>query len=135
MHIKIWYMIIISGCVEVNIAAKTPANRVAGYLQLDQLQHNIKNLITENQSQAASIQNKTNLVLKNGIIAADDLADNDPVASYAIYHDLNKLAKSTEESCNKIAKINEKFKNLQAYIQLQIKELANIRRKHLQFPC
>ena len=114
--------------------ARTSPDRIKGWLQLDEIKQKMNANIEKYTQIDAQLKHETNEILQNGIDAADELANNDPVAAYALYHDMKKLQKKTVTTSLNIAAINKKFKELSDYVDQQIKELCTIRRKHLQFP-
>ncbi len=114
--------------------ARTSPDRVKGWLQLDQIKQKMQAEIAKHTQLDAQLKNETNEILQESIDAADELAQSDPTAAYALYHDMKKLQKKTMESSLNIVAINKKFQELSDFVDQQIKELCTIRRKHLQFP-
>ncbi len=129
--IKVLVLSIISSTM---ITPKTSPDRIKGWLQLDEIKQKMNDNIKKYTQIEAQLKNETNEILEESIDAADKLAQTDPTAAYALYHDMKKLQHQTLTTSLNIQSINKKFKELSDYVDQQIKELCTIRRKHLQFP-
>ena len=115
--------------------AKVSADRIKGWLELDATQKNIENMITKYNDLDAQLKNDANELLQQSIDGADEIAESDPYAALIMYHKIKTLKDVTNDRSLEIAEINKKFKELSLYIDKQYKELHEMRRKHLQFPC
>jgi hypothetical protein len=126
--------LIIAITTPATISSKTSPDRIKGWLQLDEIKQKMNANIAKYTQIDAQLKQETNEILQESIDAADELAQDDPTAAYALYHDMKKLVNATIATSLDIAAINKKFKELSDYVDQQIKELCTIRRKHLQFP-
>lgn len=135
MNYKNLYFVVIVTCSIITIHAKqVSADRLKGWLTLNEIKQNINTTIEKYNGIEAQLKKETNALLQDGIDSADQLADHDPLAALYIYENMKKLTKKTNKTTLDIAAINEKYKQLSDYIDQQFKELSDMRRKHLQFP-
>jgi hypothetical protein len=134
MKCNILLFLIIGMIHSHTILTRTSPDRIKGWLQLDEIKQKMNMNIEKYRLIDAQLKNETNEILQESIYAADELAQSDPTAAYALYHDMKKLVNTTKATSLDIIAINKKFKELSDYVDQQIKELCTIRRKHLQFP-
>ena len=113
---------------------RVPASEIKVWLELDAVRQKAQAQIRKNLNRQAEITNETNAILEYGIQAANDLGTDDQNAVLAIYYDMQKLKNETKQMNQDIDIINKKNKLLSNYVDQQIKELTDARRKHLQFP-
>ena len=129
------YLLAMTLCLMSSVQAKqVSADRLNGWLQLKDIQDKSRAMITKYMHLQAQLKMQASTLLQEGIGAADQLADHDPLAALYIYDSLKQVRKETDQTSLDIDAINKKYQKLCDYVDLQIKELSNIRRKHLQFP-
>ncbi len=132
---KYTILLFVISCINtLNVQSKTSPDRIKGWLQLDQIKQKLQANIVKYTNIDAQLKQETNEILQESIDAADELAQHDPTAAYALYHDMEQLKNKTIATSLDVRAINKKFTELSNYVDQQIKELCTIRRKHLQFP-
>ncbi len=135
MKQKLLPILIFGCCLSLQLQARVAPDRVKAWLQLDQIKQKMQENIAKYSQLQASVKNESNGILEQSIDAADQLAQDDPVAAYALYHDMQKFKNKTRATDLDIESINKKFQEISDYVDLQVRQLKEIRRKHLQFPC
>jgi|GEM_PF-2143661 len=116
------------------LSNKVPASEIKVWLELDAVRQKMNANITKYTNLQAELTNDTNSILESSIQVADNLVDDDRHAALAIYYEMQKLKNRTDQNNLNIQEVNKKYKQLSRYVDQQIKELTDARRKHLQFP-
>lgn len=113
---------------------KVSTDRIKGWLELDEIQKNCNAMIKKYEMIDAELKNDANEILEQGIAGAQEIADSDPYAALVMYHKIKTLKDLTIRNSLDIAAVNKRFKELSNYVDLQYKELRDIRLKHIRFP-
>lgn len=117
-----------------NISARVSADRIKGWLELDDIQKNLQAMIQKYDQLDVQLKNDANQVLQQGIDGANEIAESDPYAALVMYRKMKTLADVSINKSLDIAAVNQRFQELVDYIDKQYKELRDIRLKHLRFP-
>ncbi|MDP3788012.1 MAG: hypothetical protein Q8Q60_01680 [Candidatus Chromulinivorax sp.] len=128
------YLLILSLLMTMPLWSRVSADRIKGWLELDDIQKNAQALMNKYELLDNELKKDANEFLQQGIDEADELATSDPYAALIMYHNIKNVKNISIEKSQEIVANKKRFQELSDYVDLQYKELRQIRLKHLRFP-